>query len=220
MKRVLCTLLALLLMASLAACGSKEDGRQSAADEPTPPASDSSNDAQAPDNSADAPAEPAGPAPTPKAESKYVMVYQGCTLPMNADFAPLLAYLGEPANYFEAESCAFEGMDKTYTYDAVGVIRYRIPPTPFPRRRGSPSVPPRRRWWPPMATGMTPLASSTAMKTGTASFPFFSRTARPSPWNTPRLTICWADTNHQLKYIILPGSRFKILIGDSYKKFL
>ena len=124
MKRVLCTLLALLLMASLAACGSKEDDRQSAADEPTPPASDSFNDAQAPDNSADAPAEPAGPAPTPKAESKYVMVYQGCTLPMNADFAPLLAYLGEPANYFEAESCAFEGMDKTYTYDAVEVITY------------------------------------------------------------------------------------------------
>ena len=28
----------------------------------------------------------------------------------------VLAALGEPQSYFEAESCAFEGLDKTYTY--------------------------------------------------------------------------------------------------------
>lgn len=114
MKRICTLFLALLLLASLTACGSKEDKQP---DTVNPPASDSANDATPPaGDKTDAPSTPSGPAPTPKADSKYVLSYQGCELPMNTDFAPLLAYLGEPASYFEAESCAFEGLDKTYTY--------------------------------------------------------------------------------------------------------
>ena len=122
MKRICTLFLALLLLASLTACGSKEDKQPDTVD---PPASDSANDATPPaGDKTDAPSTPSGPAPTPKADSKYVLSYQGCELPMNTDFAPLLAYLGEPASYFEAESCAFEGLDKTYTYDAVEIITY------------------------------------------------------------------------------------------------
>ena len=55
---------------------------------------------------------------------RSVLTYQGCALPANADFAPILGYLGEPASYFEAESCAFEGLDKTYTYDGVEIVTY------------------------------------------------------------------------------------------------
>ena len=126
MKKITALLLALLMVISLAACGSKDDEQQPGTDNPNTPVADSKDDAQTP---ADAPASsepqaPSGPAPTPKADSKYVLTYQGCPLPANADFAPLLAYLGDPANYFEAESCAFEGLDKTYTYDAVEIITY------------------------------------------------------------------------------------------------
>ncbi len=32
------------------------------------------------------------------------------------DMADVLAKLGEPLKYFEAASCAFKGLDKTYTY--------------------------------------------------------------------------------------------------------
>ena len=35
---------------------------------------------------------------------------------VNADMADVLAAMGEPQSYFEAESCAFKGLDKTYTY--------------------------------------------------------------------------------------------------------
>ena len=109
MKRICTLFLTLLLLVSLTACGSKEDKQPDTVD---PPASDSANDAAPPaDDKTDAPSTPSGPAPTPKADSKYVLTYQGCELPMNTDFAPLLAYLGEPASYFEAESCAFEGLD-------------------------------------------------------------------------------------------------------------
>lgn len=126
MKRILPLLLILMLVLSLAACGSKEDG-QPDADDQIPPAADSTGGEQTPPDDpsgSDAPAAPTGPAPAVKAESKYVLTYQGCALPVNADFAPILAYLGEPANYFEAESCAFEGLDKTYTYDAVEIVTY------------------------------------------------------------------------------------------------
>lgn len=126
MKKITALLLALLMVISLAACGSKDDEQQPGTDNQNTPVTDNKEDAQIP---ADAPSSsdpqvPSGPAPTPKADSKYVLTYQGCPLPANADFAPLLAYLGEPANYFEAESCAFEGLDKTYTYDAVEIITY------------------------------------------------------------------------------------------------
>ncbi|MDE7221264.1 MAG: hypothetical protein K2O45_16880 [Oscillospiraceae bacterium] len=125
MKKVLTLLFALLMVFSLAACGSKDDG-QSDVNDQAPPAANGQNDAPAsPDVPAsDEPQAPAGPAPQTKAESKYVLAYQGCALPANADFAPLLAYLGDPANYFEAESCAFEGLDKTYTYDGVEIVTY------------------------------------------------------------------------------------------------
>lgn len=125
MKRAFTLLLVFLLTLSLAACGSKDSGQPSPSEQNSP-ASDSAGDAQTPpaDAKTDGPAAPSGPAPTPKADSKYVLTYQGCELPMNADFAPLLAYLGEPASYFEAESCAFDGLDKTYTYDAVEIVTY------------------------------------------------------------------------------------------------
>lgn len=131
MKRILTMLLALLLAASFTACGSKDDPQPDGAanGQDAPPAADAIDGSRAPadeggSTAAAAPATPSGPAPTPAAESKYVLTYLGCPLPMNADFAPLLAYLGEPANYFEAESCAFDGLDKTYTYDGVEIVTY------------------------------------------------------------------------------------------------
>ena len=41
---------------------------------------------------------------------------QGAEIAVNDDMAAALDALGEPQSYFEAESCAFEGLDKTYTY--------------------------------------------------------------------------------------------------------
>lgn len=60
----------------------------------------------------------------PPAGSKLVFTYRDCQLPMNAEFAPLLETLGEPESYFEAASCAFDGLDKTYTYAGVEIITY------------------------------------------------------------------------------------------------
>ena len=39
---------------------------------------------------------------------------------VNQDMTEVLAAEGEPLSYFEAESCAFNGLDKTYTYAFAG----------------------------------------------------------------------------------------------------
>ncbi len=106
MKRMQILLLVLALALALAACGGKPSEDDAGADA-----------AQSGDTSG-------GSVPTPKAGSDLVFSYKDCPLPMNAEFAPLLEYLGEPDKYFEAASCAFDGLDKTYTYGGVEIITY------------------------------------------------------------------------------------------------
>ena len=56
---------------------------------------------------------------TPKNESKYTFKVESkdnFELKIDQDMSEALTALGEPLSYFEAASCAFEGLDKTYTY--------------------------------------------------------------------------------------------------------
>lgn len=62
--------------------------------------------------------------PTPTARDMFTFVYKDCALPMNAEFAPLLEIIGEPDTYFEAASCAFDGLDKIYTYGGIELTTY------------------------------------------------------------------------------------------------
>ena len=54
----------------------------------------------------------------------YVFETKGKQIAMDADFAEIAKELGEPIKYYEAASCAFEGLDKTYTYDGFKVDTY------------------------------------------------------------------------------------------------
>ena len=61
---------------------------------------------------------------TPKT-SKYVFKVKnknGYEVKIDADMSEVLSALGEPLSYFEAASCAFEGLDKTYTYAGFTVM--------------------------------------------------------------------------------------------------
>lgn len=64
---------------------------------------------------------------TPSAPAKeYVFNYNGISIPMKAEAAPIVAQLGEPLNYFESESCAFKGLDKVYTYASFELCTYPV----------------------------------------------------------------------------------------------
>lgn len=54
----------------------------------------------------------------------YVFLNGDIVMEMDAEAAPVLEQLGEPNSYFEAPSCAFEGIDKMYTYGSFELDTY------------------------------------------------------------------------------------------------
>lgn len=54
----------------------------------------------------------------------YVFVSGSTTVEIDALAAPIIEKLGEPASYYEAASCAFEGLDKMYTYQGFELDTY------------------------------------------------------------------------------------------------
>ena len=60
-----------------------------------------------------------------KTESKYIFTVENKNnfeVKIDQDMTEVLAALGEPLSYFEAASCAFEGLDKTYTYAGFTIM--------------------------------------------------------------------------------------------------
>ena len=58
------------------------------------------------------------------AHKGYVFVYNDIVMEMDADAAPVLEKLGEANSCFEAPSCAFEGVDRMYTYGSFELDTY------------------------------------------------------------------------------------------------
>lgn len=56
----------------------------------------------------------------------YVFIYKNVVIRINAEAAPILEKLGEANSYFEAASCAFDGLDKMYTYSSFELDTYPI----------------------------------------------------------------------------------------------
>lgn len=56
--------------------------------------------------------------------SGYAFEHGDVSIYMNTDVLPVIDTLGESLHYFEAESCAFKGLDKTYTYSGFEITTY------------------------------------------------------------------------------------------------
>lgn len=54
----------------------------------------------------------------------YIFESNGVDVVIDAEAAPIIDALGEPLSYFEAQSCAFQGMDKMYTYVGFEINTY------------------------------------------------------------------------------------------------
>lgn len=54
----------------------------------------------------------------------YAFSVKGISVQTDGDVAQYLPALGEPASYFEAASCAFDGLDKIYTYSGYVIKTY------------------------------------------------------------------------------------------------
>lgn len=56
----------------------------------------------------------------------YVFIYRDVAIEIDAEASSLLKQLGEANSYFEAASCAFNGLDKMYTYSSFELDTYPI----------------------------------------------------------------------------------------------
>lgn len=102
-----CALTALTLAVSLTACGGGDSTQT-----PTPALSSApAVQSGAPEGSQ-----------APTAPDRYVFQAGSSTISMDQDMADVLSALGEPQSYFEAASCAFEGLDKTFTYPGFQIV--------------------------------------------------------------------------------------------------
>lgn len=61
---------------------------------------------------------------TSQSTKGYVFAEKGLSIEVDGDMAAYLPTLGDPASYFEAASCAFEGLDKVYTYNSYVIKTY------------------------------------------------------------------------------------------------
>ena len=102
MKKILCLILALCVVLTLAACGGSG-------------AATGGN--QGSNQGSNAPV---------AATDGYVLNYNGTKIAMHAEAAPIIAALGEAKTYTEEASCAFTGLDKTYYYGSFYVQTYPI----------------------------------------------------------------------------------------------
>lgn len=104
MKRVLFVLLALTLLFSFAACGEVKVIDKGPSGGGT-----------------GVPADPAG------STAGYLFKTDSFTVAVDEAMSTVLADLGEPKQYYEAASCAFDGLDKMYTYEHFEVDSYPAP---------------------------------------------------------------------------------------------
>ena len=54
----------------------------------------------------------------------YVFKYGGISIGIDDEAEEILEQLGEPMEYFEAPSCAYQGVDKTYYYNGFEITTY------------------------------------------------------------------------------------------------
>jgi len=57
-------------------------------------------------------------------EASFVFSYDGMEISVNEEIESVVAKLGDPVAYYEAASCAFEGLDKFYTYASFQLDTY------------------------------------------------------------------------------------------------
>ena len=110
MKRKLWTIfLIAALVLSLAACGGGGGSSQPGAASSQPDRSQSS--ASQSDSAVSTSSSSQG-----NGSERFEFLSGTTTISIDQDMADVLAALGEAQSYFEAASCAFDGLDKTYTY--------------------------------------------------------------------------------------------------------
>ncbi len=112
MKRTISLLLILAVVFLMAACGSEV---------PNPTNPEQTQPATSPVSGGET--QPATEETVPLGEG-YTFTYGNAKIAVHADAAPIVAALGEAMSFTQEESCAFEGIHKTYYYGSFYLQTY------------------------------------------------------------------------------------------------
>ena len=129
-KRLFAAILGIALVLSMTGCGNDEvkvisNGEAVKNTETAAAGEATAGEAAAGSNAGNSEEEAGATEGQDTAELKgYVFTADGVSFTVDMEMAPVLAVLGEPVSYFEAESCAFKGLDKIYTYSHYEVDTY------------------------------------------------------------------------------------------------
>jgi hypothetical protein len=113
-SRLVAAALIIFLALTTAACVSRPAGEKESGTNPDNTDREITLPGSNPDNEPD------------PASGEYFFEYNGAAITMHAEADPLLAQLGKESAYFEAESCAFQGLDKTYSYPGFDLMTYPV----------------------------------------------------------------------------------------------
>jgi len=105
-RRILTALFTLVVATSLVACGGEVKTINNTS------GGSNSSDQNSANSGAEAPI------------TGFVFTYNGVSMGADLDFNTVYDALGKETTYFEAPSCAFEGIDKVYTYNHFEVDTY------------------------------------------------------------------------------------------------
>ena len=110
MRNFIILALAMLLCVGLIACGSAQNNKTG----------------ETASTKTEAPTEEAKTENGKSEDGGYTFVLNGVKIALNAEMAPIVEKLGEPTKYYESESCAYQGLDKVYTYGGVTINTYPV----------------------------------------------------------------------------------------------
>lgn len=121
MKKTMFTMVLMTAALSMAGCGSGSGAGSTAAAKTEAVETTAAESSQAAETTAEA-SESAKEAEI----TGFTFVADDTVIAMNADVAPILEGLGEWENYAETTSCAFKGLDKTYSYPGFDLYTYPL----------------------------------------------------------------------------------------------
>ena len=121
MKKTMFTMILMTAALSMAGCGSGSGAGSTTAVKTEAVETTAAESSQAAETTAEA-SESAKEAEI----TGFTFVAGDTVIAMNADAAPILEGLGEWENYAETTSCAFKGLDKTYSYPGFDLYTYPL----------------------------------------------------------------------------------------------
>ena len=126
MKRFIAALAIVLTLALMLAACAAEDNNDVGYNPQQADVRDSADETQAPDTYETTPADEPDPVVDNYAPEGFTFATQGVTIHMDQDMSIVLEQLGEPLGVFEAPSCAFDGIDRIFSFPGVQIHTYPL----------------------------------------------------------------------------------------------